>query len=79
MFAAIVDLYRYDSLRGDGYGVRFARLNMIDTHVTLVFVLCWVMEMAFDVAYLSRNSVRYASIITFWLAWGMVLTQVHAL
>lgn len=75
-FNKVVDLYVYDNLRADGMAVRFARLNMIDSKMTLVLALCWVMEFAFGVAFYSRGKVKNAAILAFWMAWLVILGNV---
>lgn len=73
----IVPLYAYDNLRGDGFAVRFARLNVFSTDVTVPWVLCWLMEAAFYVAYYEAGIQKYAGMVAFWLAWFTILYVVR--
>ena len=70
--AALVALYTADGLRGDGYPVRFARLEM--WHPCTITALCWCMEVAFVVAWYSRR--KRAAIAAFWMAYLAILVQV---
>lgn len=71
----LLTLYAYDNLRGDGFAVRFARLNMMSTHMTLVWVLCWAMEASFALAYYQR--VKLPFIVAFVVAYATLLAKVY--
>ena len=79
MYARLFTLYAYDALRGDGYPVRLVRLGMMDANVArtmpLVFVLCWLMECAFYVAFYQPQRRRVAC-ATFWLAYLAIVHTV---
>ena len=52
MLHNVQQLYTIDSLRADGYPVRFARLGMLNPNVPLhILTLCWLMEFLVYVAF----------------------------
>lgn len=77
MLSNVIALYQVDGLRADGYTVRFARLNMIDTHVTPILLLCWLMEGFFALAFFNRGIIRPIAIASFWFAYLGILAQVY--
>lgn len=77
MLANVQALYAYDGLRGDGFAVRFARLNMLNSDLSLVWVLCWLMEAAFYVGYYHHGPSKILGIVTFCGAYIGVLLSVY--
>ena len=75
--AAMAAYYAYDGLRGDGYAVRMARLDMLTANVGAIWALCWAMEVAFAVAYFGRGvGVKATGCAAFWLAYVGILALV---
>ena len=75
---ALRDFYLYDSLRGDGFAVRFARLGMVGADVGVIMFLCWAMECSFAFAYFA-NDARRALVghTTFVVAYVAILATVY--
>jgi hypothetical protein len=61
-----------DSIRADGYQVRYARLGMLTPTAQMQWVLCWVMECCFAAAYFYPKY-RRTSILVFWLAYLAII------
>lgn len=76
MLSRVYCLYAYDMLRADGYPVRFARLGMLEA-LSPITALCWVMELAFYVAYYDANvRVKFAAILGFWCSYLAILCMI---
>jgi hypothetical protein len=74
LIPAIAAFYAVDGLRGDGYAVRLARLNMVTLDVGILWALCWIMEIAFGVAYFARGpEAAAAGCWTFVAAYAVLL------
>ena len=75
MYERLFTLYAYDALRGDGYPVRLVRLGMLQPSLSIVWALCWAMEIAFYVAY-YRPRQRTVACATFWLSYLAIVHTV---
>ncbi len=65
--SALTDYFLYDHLRADGFMVRWTRLDMVSTAISPMFLLCWLMEALFAVAYFTKHT-KTAS-VGFWVAY----------
>jgi hypothetical protein len=74
----LYDLYAYDNLRGDGFAVRLARLDMVSSNFSLVWALCWAMEALFAMYFVSEDkNAKVAYLAAFYFAWLNILQVVY--
>jgi len=75
MFSNVKQLYTIDSLRADGYPVRFARLGMLSANTPAhILTLCWAMELAVYVAFYVPKW-RGASSVAFYVAYLAIIAS----
>jgi hypothetical protein len=74
---AIVDYFLYDSLRADGFAVRWSRLSMLTMSTSPILTLCWFMEAMFAFAYYAPNATACrAYAVLFWFAYLMIVWSI---